>query len=905
MSLGLLRRLYRRLLIVLPADFRRRNASAMEEAFGEALEGSASSRVGRLGTLLSAAGDVVAFAVLARWRWFTARRSGRAHHSNDHSPNKEPPVLKALARDAWFTIRSFRKAPAFAAVAILTIGLGIGATTLVFSVVYGVLLRPLPYDDSDRLVNVWNDLIEERQFLPAVHPADFRDYQQMSETFQEFAAASGAQAVGVQGVLTGEGPPQHVDASSVTHNFFRVLGVDPILGRHFTEDEEAVNGPNVVILSHELWSTRYGRDSSLVGKSVQLDSQPYTVVGVLPAGFRLLLPDEAFLVKHSDLWVPLQQDYNSLPPRNWTWFTVLGRLQQDIHLEQAQAEMDRIAEELRATYPAHANSGMQIRLVPFHHDIVKQARPALLTLFGAVGFVLLIACANVAHLLLLRGAARQKELAVRSALGASRTTIMRQLLTESVVIGVLGAGFGLLLTNGGLQLLTALQPPNLPRLTELGMSGAVWGFATAAALATAAVFGLAPAYHASRTDMTDVLKEGARSGRTRGTMRARNLLVIGEIAISLVLLVGTGLMIRSFKALQDVEPGFEPSGALTFRVSLPNSGYPGGTEIRGFFDELHTQLAGLPGVQAVGGVSQLPLTGSTPLWPYAYDDETASNFNLSADGKTVTDGYFDAMGARLLEGRAFTTQDHAQSDPVVIVEEMLARRAWPNESPIGQQLQILAANTFVTVVGVVEHMRNYDLREDLREQIYVPLSQRSSRNVSMVVRTAGEPMSLAPAVRNAVWAIDESLPVDNLRPLEAYTRDAMGESQFTLMLMTVFGGLALVLAAVGIYGVISYAVDQRSHEFGIRIALGARPERLVRSVMASGTRLVLASIGIGTLASLALARSLEGLLFEVSAFDPGTYAAVAVVLAAVALLACYLPARRTASSDPVATLKSE
>jgi putative ABC transport system permease protein len=310
-------------------------------------------------------------------------------------------------------------------------------------------------------------------------------------------------------------------------------------------------------------------------------------------------------------------------------------------------------------------------------------------------------------------------------------------------------------------------------------------------------------------------------------------------------------------------------------------------------------------VQAVGGVSQLPLTGSTPLWPYAYDDETASHFNLSADGKNVTNGYFDAMGARILEGRAFTTQDQNQGDPVVIIEEVLARRAWPNESPIGKQMQVFTANRFVTVVGVVEHMRNYDLREDLREQVYVPISQRSSRNMSMVVRTGGDPMALASAVRNAVWAIDETLPVDNVRPLEAYTRDAMGQSQFTLMLMTVFGGLALVLATVGIYGVISYAVDQRSHEFGIRIALGARPEKLVRSVMAGGTRLVLASIGIGALASVVLARSLEGLLFEVSAFDPGTYAAVAVVLAAVALLACYVPARRTASSDPVATLKSE
>jgi predicted permease len=900
-------RLYNRLLLVLPADFRRRNGAELELVFGEALCDARQARTPTFRHWFAAILDLIQLAVTHRWYHFSERRRRRSLPSgalNGPSPQKESEMFRALIHDIWTTLRSFRKAPAFVAVAVLTIGLGIGATTLVFSVVHGVLLQPLPYHDADRIVNVWNHLVEERQYLPVVHPADFRDYQAMSETFEDLAAASGSGQVGLTGVLTGDGPPVRIDLSPVTHNFFSLLGIDPLLGRHFAEEEEEFQGPAVAILSHELWTARFGRDENIIGNSIQIDGRAFEVVGVMPRGFRLLLPEEAFLLKHSDIWVPLQTNYARLPPRNWTLFTVFGRLKDDVTLAEAQAEMDRIAEELRATHPAHATSGMEIHLVPLRQDIVKKARPTLLILFGAVGFVLLIACANVAHLLLLRGTARQRELAVRSALGASRRAIVRQVFVESVVLAFLGAALGLLITSAGLQLLTVLQPPNLPRLTELGVSGPILGFAVVVAAFTSVVFGLAPAYYASRANVTDLLKEGGRSGGTVGAMRVRNALVIGEVAFSLVLLVGTGLMLRSFLALEDVDPGFDADRALTFGISLPRGEYQQRAEAQAFYDELFTRLAALPSVEAVGAANKLPLTGTIGLWPYAYDDETARDYTLSADMKTVSAGHFTAMGTRLLAGRFFDSQDVPGSPLVVIVDEMLATRAWPDEDPIGQELLIGPNQTPFTVAGVTEHIRAYDLKADVREQLYVCFGQVGGRNLDLIVRVGGDPMDLAAAVRNEVWAIDDDLPVNDLRPLSAYVTDDMAETRFTLMLMTAFGGLALLLATVGVYGVISYGVNQRSYEFGIRLALGANPHGLVRSIMLGGVRLIIVSVVVGTIAALLLARSIEGMLFEVRAADPLTYAAVATVLASVALLACYVPARRTAGADPVATLRT-
>ena len=905
--------LYRRMLHVLPREFRNQNGEEMGRLFAEALvEARARARGAVLRVWWWGAWDVATAALLSRLVPRSRRAGNPSLRPAGHpgpiprSPKpKDSLVFESLVADVLHSLRSLRKSPGFTVIALLTLGLGVGATTLVFTVVHSVLLKPLPYESPERLVNVWNDLIEERQYLPAVHPGDFRDYQEMSETFEEFAAASGSGQVGLVGVLTGNGPPLHVDLSPVTHNFFSLLGVDPILGRHFTEEEEAFNGPQVAIISHGLWQSRFGGDADLVGRTMELDGRSFQIVGVLPQDFRLLLPDEAFLVKPSDVWVPLQIDMDNLRPRNWTSLTVFGRLQPSVKLAQAQVEMDRIAAELRDTHPAHATSGMQIRLVPLQHDIVKQSRSALLTLFGAVGFVLLIACANVAHLLLLRGNGRRRELAMRAALGASRGRIARQVFTESLVLAVLGAGLGLMLTVGGLDLLAVLQPPNLPRLSEVAISGPVLGFAVLASLLTAVVFGLAPALHASKTSTGELLKEGGRTGGTGGAARARNLLMIAEVALSVVLLVGTGLMIRSFAALQDVSPGFRPEPVLSFGISLPRSDYPTGVEVAEFYRSLEERFTAMPGVETVGAVSQLPLTGSGFLWPYAYDDETAENFNLSADGRLVTPGYFEAMGTRLIAGRFFDRQDHQENQRVVIVEEMLAARAWPDEDPIGQQLRVFTTDQFLTVVGVVEHTRVYDLTQDLREHVYLPHGQNPFRAMSIVVRATRDPLALASTARDQVWSIDPNLPVNDLRPMREYVSDAMASTRFMLLLMSVFGGVALVLASVGIYGVISYVVRQRSHEFGVRMALGASPKGLVKAVVYQGARLLAASIVLGIGASVLVSRSLRGLLFGVSPTDISTYALVAVVLAGVALLACYLPARRIARVDPVATLRAD
>ncbi len=900
---------YRGLLHVLPTDFRRRNAEDMERCFVDSFDrmAHAGGWFGAVRAWIAALRDLLVFAFAAR----LPRSSGRRTTSPStpaSSNRRRPPRLVGMITDVRLTFRALRRSPLYTTVATFTIGLGIGITTLVFSVVHGVLLNPLPYDAPDRLVNVWNDLVEEQQFLPAVHPADFRDYQEMSETFEAFAAGTGAGQGGVAGILTGDGPPIKIDVTPVTHNFFSVLGIDPMLGRHFTKEEEAVGGPSVATISYELWSSRFARDPNIVGKTFQMDGRGFTVVGVLPRGFRLLLPGEAFLIQHADIWVPLQQDYSSLPPRNWTWFTVLGRLREGVTLGEAQAEMNRIADELRATYPAHAGSGMQIRLVPFQHDIVKAARPALLTLFGAVGFVLLITCANVAHLMLLRGTARQREIALRSALGAPRSSIIRQMLAESVVLAMLGGALGLGLTALGLDLLVALQPPNLPRLAELGINGPVFAFAAGVAVLSAMLFGIVPSIHSSRADLNAVLKEGGRTGRSRGAVRFRQLLVGGEIAVSLVLLVGTGLMIRSFAALQRVDPGFDTAGVLTFSLSLPRSDYPNGQSIGAFGDGLRERLGALPGVTAVGAIGQLPLTGPGPLWPYAYDDETLSDAKLTAEGRWVTPGYFEALGMRLLAGRFFTDQDRAGAERVVVVDEMLARRAWPDGNAVGQSLTLPGTGnaTTVTVVGVLEHPRLYDLMSESREQLYLPREQRGGgRRSYFAVRTAGDPILMADAVRGAIWDLDDNLPIDELRPMTAYVDDSMAAPQFALVVMTLFGGLALVLAAVGIYGVISYSVGLRAHEFGIRMALGATPKGVVSGVVMGAARLVGVALAAGLAVSVVLSRSLSHMLYDVSTTDIATYAAMSLILFGVALVASYLPARRTAETNPVDALRAE
>ncbi len=813
--------------------------------------------------------------------------------------------MNTVGQDLRYAWRTLRRNPGFALLAVLTLGLGIGATTTIFTVVNGVLLRPLPYREPDRLANLWVDFGVGAQSLPAMSPGDFRDYQQRNRSFEMLAAGSGAQVVGATGALTGTGgEPERVDVSPVTANFLPLLGVDPFLGRHFTAEEEAPGGPKVVILSYGLWQRRYGADPRIVGGRIRLDGLDQTVVGVMPERFRLWLPSEAFLITDSQIWKPLQFNYANQPPRNFTFFTVFGRLKPGVTFAQAQADLTEIARQLRAEHAVHEAAGMQIRVVPLQDDVVKHARRALVALFVAVGFVLLIACANVAHLVLARSTAREREMAVRGALGASRARLLRQLSTESLVLAAGGGVVGIVLAVAGTRALTWLNPANLPRLDAVRVDGAVLLFAVCASALTAVCFGLVPALRAAGLDLNRTLR--ATGSVSADQVRLRSALMIAEMALALVLLIGAGLMIRSFAALQQVRPGLDAAGVLTFRLAMPLAKYPR-PEIRaGFLGQMEEQLRALPGVTEVGFTSQLPLTGSGSLSPYAYNEETARNWESeTSDGRGVSPAYFRAMGTRLLAGRFFDGHD-LPGQARIIIDETLAARAWPGESAIGKRLQVQpngSENPFAEVIGVVEHMRAHDLSRPVRPQIYTPVS--GSVRVSAVVRASVDPGSLAPQVRKVMARLDPDLPHDRVRPMSAYVADGLGQSRLNLILMSLFGASALLLSCVGIYGVFSYAVGQRTREIGIRMALGQEPGKIRNLVLLEGLRMVVISTCIGVVAALVLSRAIAALLYEVDPGDPATFATMAAVLMVVALVGCYIPARRATTVNPIVALKAE
>ena len=820
--------------------------------------------------------------------------------------------MRSLWQDLIYGARMLRKSPGFTAVAVLTLALGIGANTAIFSVVNGVLLRSMPYKDPAGLAIVWNDYGNQGQSLPAVSPPDFNDYRERSRLI-EFAGASGTPG----GTLMLDDPggggnrPQQFDMATVTPNFFSLLGVTPALGRNFTPEEAALNGPRVVILSNRIWRSTFHSDSELIGRTIQLNGLPSTVVGILPQGFRLLLPPEAFLLKDADLWVPQQLNYAAFP-RNLTFLSVFGRLKPGVTMAQAQDEMDGIAEQLRNENEVHKESGLRIRVVPLQFDVVKNVRPTLLTLLAAVGFVLLIACGNVANLLLARATGREREMAVRSALGASRSRLVRQVMIESVLIAVLGAVAGLLVANWGLSLLLALHPAGLPRLADIRIDGTVLGFTLGACVLTALLFGLIPAIQAVHLNLNDTLKDAARGSSEGRGQTVRRLLVVSEFALSLVLLIGAGLLIRSFIALQRVQPGFNAEKVISFGVSIPGNRYPKNEDISRFVHELELKMGALPGVESVGSTFQLPLTGSGAQMPYAYNAETSQKWeSISADWRPVTPGFFPTVGARLLEGRNFTDADDASHPLVVIVDDMLARQAWPGESALGKKLEVELLSrkdnprVYAIVVGVVAHLRSHDLMRNVREQIYIPHSQETFGRMAVVMKTSGDSSGVMKQVEQQVRSLDPGVAVRDLKPLENYVDDARAPMRFNLILIGIFGAIALTLASVGLYGVMAYSVTQRSHELGIRIAVGASQRDILRLVLGQGVRLTLLGAGVGLLVSLLVTRALASLLFGVSATDPVTFVAVPIVLAAVAMLACYLPARRAMGVDPMIALRHE
>ena len=664
------------------------------------------------------------------------------------------------------------------------------------------------------------------------------------------------------------------------------------------------------MLTDGLWRRRYGADPKIVGRTIQVDGEGYEVVGVLPRDFHLLLPAEAFEFVDADLWVPLQFDYSQQLPRNLTFFSVFGRLKPGVTWPQAQADMSDIAKQFRQEFPEHQAANTRIRAVPLQEDIVKHARPALLTLMGAVALVLLIACANVAHLLLARGTARAGEFALRTALGAGRWSLIRQLLVESGLIAAAGGVLGLVVAWGALLVLRLLHPASLPRLAEVRVDGAVIGFTVAVSLVTTLVFGLVPALRASSADPQTQL-QGAGKGGSGGPARRRlrNLLIVAEVALSVVLLVGAGLLIRSFVALQQVRPGFDASDVLTFELSMPASRYPKGTDRRAFYRRLEDRLRALPGVQQVGETSQLPLTGSGPLQPFAYNEETARNFeSVTADFRVVSPTWFQATDTRLLAGRTFTSQDSIGTPPVIMIDETLARLAWPGQSAVGKQLQIQPTgtpNAFAEVIGVVEHVRIHDLTRATLPQIYFATGQAGLNTISFAVESSVDPLGLAAQVRREIGEMDKDLAIT--RSDAAHELPGRGAGAGALQ-PGADGRPQRAGAAAGGGG------DLRGHLLlgdpaDPRVRHPARPgrgpRRTRRSVVIGGMRLVGLSLALGLVASLVLGRLIAGLLYQVRPADPLTFLGIGVLLASVALLACYLPARRATRVDPALALRSE
>ncbi|HEX5725049.1 MAG TPA: ABC transporter permease [Longimicrobiaceae bacterium] len=813
--------------------------------------------------------------------------------------------MDTLLQDLRYALRTLRRSPGFAAVAVLTLALGIGANTAIFSVLQAVLLRPLPFADADRLMVFWNQYAGGGPQKGAISPSEFADYRRSLRAFESTAAVTDWNAN-----LTGRGEPERVQGFIVSPNLFDVLGVRPALGRAFAPGEGVEGNREVAVLSHALWQRSFGADPAVVGTTVRLNGNTYTVVGVMPPEVRF--PDAPGLLfpERADLWVPRAWE-SFADERGNQYLRVVGRLREGGTAEGAAAELRALAARFQAEYPESypVASGWRPVAIPLREEYVGQVRPALLVLAGAVGLVLLIACANVANLLLARSAARRREIAVRSAVGAARGRLVRQLLTESLVLALAGAVAGVALASWGVAVLARVGPRSIPRLEETTVDLRVAGFALAASLLTAALFGLVPALQLARPAAA-VLGAAGRASPDRGRRRLRSFLVAAQVALAVVVLVGAGLLLRSFARLQGTDPGFDPRGVLTFQVSLPPLRYDSLDQRVAVWDEVLGRVAALPGVRAAGGVNPLPLSGDAWSASFMVEGQPVppGGEYPHAEYAAVSPDYFRAMGISLHAGRAFTGADRAGAPAVAVVDERLARRYWPGEDPVGKRLSLAGQpdTVFTEVVGVVEHVRAVGLHQEGEPQVYVPLLQRSNRSAYMAVSAPrGDPLRLAAAIRAEVRRADPELPIAKVATMEQVLARATADRQFSLVVLAVFAAAALLLAAVGIYGVASYLVAQRTREIGIRMALGARGADVLRLVAGEGLAVVAAGIVAGTVGALAFARLLSGLLYGLTATDPLTYLGVALLLGAVATAALLLPARRASRVDPVVALRAE
>ncbi|HKV13031.1 MAG TPA: ABC transporter permease [Thermoanaerobaculia bacterium] len=805
--------------------------------------------------------------------------------------------MDSLWKDVRFGLRTLLKSPGTTLAALLALALGIGANTAIFSVVNGVLLKPLPYPDSGELALVWEKNPELGFPRFTVAPPNFVDWSRQSRSFEHMAAIETTRFN-----LTGGEQPQAVQGARVSASFFRLLGVEPARGRGFRPEEDRPGAERVAVISHGLWQSRFGSDPAVAGRPIQLDGQGYTVVGIAPEGFQF--PSER------QIWVPNTADLAS-EGRGGHYLLVVARLKDGVSAEAAETEMSGIASQLEKAYP-DSNTGWGIDVIPLRENMVEDVRPALVILLVFVSFVLLIACANVANLLLARVAAREREIALRTALGAGRTRLIRQMLTETLVLFLAGGALGLLLAWWGTKALIALDPEGLPRTQEIGLDGGVLLFTLLVSLATGLLFGLVPALSAAGRQLAESLKEGGRAlaGGVRGRA-VRNLLVAGQVALTLVLLVGAGLLIRSFARLQAVDPGFKSEGVLTVSYSLPQASYAEPARQIAFTQQILERVKALPGVQSASTIFPLPLSGNGMVLAIAVEGrpEPPRNEVPSANVRAVTPEYFKTMGIPLLQGRSFTEREDDRAPRVAVINRAMANKIWPGESPLGKRFTFDdpgdADVKWMTVVGVVGEVRHSAMNEEAGSEAYWSQLQDPMPDAALVVRTAKDPATLAGPVREQVKALDPNLPIDQIRTLEDLVSASLSQSRFKTVLLALFAGLALVLAAVGVYGVVSYTVAQRTHEIGIRMALGAQRRSVLRLVVGQGMVLVLAGVGAGLAGAWFASRYLEGQVYGVSAKDPVTFLAVPLVLAAVALVANYLPARRATQVDPLVALRRE
>ncbi len=806
--------------------------------------------------------------------------------------------------DLRYGIRSLLKRPGLTAIALVTLALGIGANSAIFSVVNAIILRPLPYPNSEQLVALWGNLGQQTLAQTEISAPEFKDFREQTRTFEQIAAYAS-----LDFNLTGNGEPERLRGAVISANLFSTLRVEAQRGRHFLEEEDQYERDRVAILSDGLWHRRFGGDPGILNKTINLDGRVVTVVGIMP-------PEFHFPNRNTEIWMPL-----GLPPdlfsennRGSHFLNVIARLKANTTRQQAQADLDalsaRMSQEHRSTYAA----GYSAWARSLHEDIVGDLRRAMMILLGAVGLVLAVACANLAHLRLANGAARHREIAIRAALGAGRGRILRQFLTESLMLSIAGGLIGLFTAFWGVKILIALIPKNTPRIEEIALDSRVVLFTLAISILTGVLSGLVAALQASKTSLNDVLKDSGRGGtESSRRLRLRSVLVVSEFALALVLLIGSGLMLKSFLRVQNVRPGFEPARLLTLRIALPETKYESFQKSRTFFEQLFVRLKSRPEVQSVGAINLLPFGGASSDRSFSIEGRPTPDGQSRPDEQVrfVTAGYFSAMGIPLLKGRDFNDRDQPDTQQVMVVNQALARKFWPNEEAIGKRISFSKRNPkWYEIVGVVGNVKHRGLDSEDRPEIYISAMQPlfADGNIPgmyLAIRTTSRPDAAVATVRSELATIDPDLPIANVMTMEDRISESVSPRRFNLFLFALFAVLALLLAAIGIYGIMSFSVSQRTQEIGIRMALGANRADVLRLILQNGFTLALIGIAVGLGVAFAATRLMSTLLFDVSATDPATFLIDAAVLAIIGLVACYIPAQRATKVDPMVALRNE